>query len=96
MALAESYKNKNCNKLGVAMATSILQVLFHKCPKAPKASNPKVLDAKGPTSMKLSSPQTIKPSNAQALKPKKPQSSKALKPKISKALHLQPKCPKKV
>ena len=54
---------------GVARATPIFQVLFHKT-LSPKALKP-------------TSPQTLKPTSPQTLKPQSPQTHKPLSPKPS-------------
>ena len=71
---------------GVARATPIFQVLFHKTskpqalkllsPKAPKPSNPQTLKPTSPQALKPTSPQALNPSNHQALKPTSPQTLK--------------------
>ena len=86
---------------GVARATPIFQVLFHKTskpqalkllsPKALKPWSPQALKPLSPQALKLSTPQTIKPSNPQALKLLSPQALKPLstqthKPSIHQAL----------
>ena len=64
---------------GVARATTIFQVLFHKTlspqtlnpqsPQALKTSSPQTHNPLSPQALKLSTPQSLKHSNPQALKP---------------------------